>query len=354
MIPDRRIADLKATMPSRVISGWQGREVPRDKFYNDCLTVCVGGGLGDAILSVGPIKRLVQECGDVVIRTHYPDLLGKLTGQPAKDLDDWRGADYWLFLNSIARFDFAAGFGGFPSPQLEARFKTCVEISQRREWAPLIHYHPFGDNILGREAVKRGLNRRTLPYFLLGYEPPAEVEMLQLSGPTIFARGPHITVHDGIDVRQPKMARATKTWELESWMRLVKVIKNEYPEYTIAQIGAKHSRRIEGTTDHRGFTNEYEAMQFVSGASLHIDGDSGLTHAAAHLGVPAAALFGPTNDKFFAYGKTRVIRGEGCAGDCWWLKKEWNQECPIGNKTPVCMDSISVESVMREVRDVLR
>lgn len=54
----------------------------------------------------------------------------------------------------------------------------------------------------------------------------------------------------------------------------------------------------------------YEVAQWLAGASVYIGNDSGITHLAAAVGVPAIALFGPTNPAVWAPPGARVLLGD--------------------------------------------
>ena len=77
---------------------------------------------------------------------------------------------------------------------------------------------------------------------------------------------------------------------------------------------------------------------------LLITNDSGPMHIAAALGRPVVALFGATDPKLTGpYGDNHtVIRKEMDCSPC------FRKPCRHGR--PLCMESITVDDVMREIR----
>lgn len=167
----------------------------------------------------------------------------------------------------------------------------------------------------------------------------------------------YITIHDGYDVSYLNTLvenRATKQWNLDHWVYLVKEFKREYPGYKIFQLGSKTSRPIKGV--HHNLiskTTITEAFDIISNSRLHIDGDSGLMHAATKMNVPCITLWGPTPMDFYGYRQNVNIKSSVCSHACYGLKEDWNNKCPIGYDSPKCMDAITPEQILLEIKKVL-
>lgn len=167
----------------------------------------------------------------------------------------------------------------------------------------------------------------------------------------------YITVHDGYDVSNWKdiEGRSTKQWDLNHWTKLIELIKQSYPDYLIVQLGSNTGRCIPGV--HEQWLNKTKlvrAFDILKLSSLHIDGDSGLVHAATAMKVPCIVMFGPTPDYFYGYPQNLNLRASTCSDACFWLKDDWMKNCPIGHSTPKCMDDITAEMVFRAVSQVLK
>jgi hypothetical protein len=124
--------------------------------------------------------------------------------------------------------------------------------------------------------------------------------------------------------------QAVKCWPLEHWAELVSKLKALHPSLRIVQIGGTSSRPIAGVDDCLiGRIRLGEALWLLQGAALHIDGESGLVHAAYALGTPSVVLFGPTDVGFFGY-RDNVNLNAGVCTPCWWSTPDWLGRCPRG------------------------
>ena len=216
--------------------------------------------------------------------------------------------------------------------------------------------HPLLDNLMGIEGIKRGLTRYDISYASIGIEKTEVVPFRRkLKKKYSLNSIPYITVHDGFDpIMNHTGGRATKTWDMKSWKKLVSMIRAEFEVFKILQVGGPRSRAIPGVD--RNFANSIDfirSAQLIEDARLHIDGESGLVHAAHVMGTPSVVMFGPTPVEFFGYPDNYNIAPRTCGG-CWWLTKTWMEKCPLNYETPECMDSIQPEEVMEVVRNALR
>jgi heptosyltransferase II len=94
-----------------------------------------------------------------------------------------------------------------------------------------------------------------------------------------------------------------------------------------------------------GKTNVRQMMALLSRCSLMVTNDSGPMHVAAALGVPVAAIFGPT-DHTATYPLTehyQIIRREADCAPC------GARQCPTDHR---CMELVSAEDVLKSVRDL--
>ena len=206
--------------------------------------------------------------------------------------------------------------------------------------------HPHEDAAVARYARDLKLDRRSFPYFSLGMNQPDSHTL-----PLRIKSQPqdYITIHDGYEAASAWLVggRATKTWNWTSWNEFVRTFKAEYPDIRVIQLGTTTARPIDGVDECLvNQTTLAEAFELISKSLVHIDGDSGLTHAATALGVPCVVLFGPTPDYFFGYPQNANLRAKTCSDACFWLKPDWLARCPIGYTAPKCMDDISTAEVL--------
>ncbi|WP_176256703.1 glycosyltransferase family 9 protein [Derxia lacustris] len=161
---------------------------------------------------------------------------------------------------------------------------------------------------------------------------------------------PWITLHDGFDAGTGlRPGEAVKCWPLGHWEDLVRRLRAARPDLRLVQIGGPTARRIAGVDDCLlGHADLAEALQVLAGAQLHIDGESGLVHAASALGTPAVVLFGPTDRAFFGHAGNLNLDAGVCA-PCWWSTPDWLGRCPRGLATPACMQALAPAAVAEAV-----
>jgi hypothetical protein len=115
--------------------------------------------------------------------------------------------------------------------------------------------------------------------------------------PRIAIRGPH----HGAVIIHPFSGSARKNWPLANYRALAARIGGPV-EWTAGP--------EELLPEARRFDNLADLAHWISGARLYIGNDSGITHLAAAVGTPTAALFGPTDPAIWcpAGDHVRAIR----------------------------------------------
>lgn len=314
------------------------------------LPIVLTGGIGDNVIARGLVMRIKELVGDVTLYSDHPSVVEDLYRMPCSDAGEFPEYDYSLWLNSVPRFHFSDNFRGFSDDRVGELYLGYKAKESDRKWTAYIHRHPYLDNAMAREAVASGFNRETLPYHLLGmpYQGPV-FDDYRRSG-----RGNYITVHDGFETAQASIGRATKTWKIGFWNYFVQLFREKYPNVGVWQIGGPTSRPIVGV--NQSFVKKKtlkESFNILRGSMLHVDGDSGLVHAARSFRVKSVVLFGPTNAEFFGYPENVNVASRAC-GDCWWLKRDWLANCALGYETPRCMDKIWPQDVMIAVEGMMR
>lgn len=350
---NKALAALRLSIPARAIQGG-----PHKYYKNPPKAVrpiiWATGGLGDALLSMH-IAELIEDKvqQSVIFYTRYPEVVGEFCNLDVRDEKQFIpvGADWWITLNTLALFNFQNNFKGFSSTKVEEMFLAYRAFLSQGDWKFIVNRQPLMENITGVEAVKMGLNRRTLIPKILGLP---EVEFKKKHPSTdLILDGPFITIHDGYDDANDKVkARSTKNWDLDKWNKLILVLKLRFPDVKIIQLGGKTARVID-KVDYSlvNSLSIMDSLAVLSKSLLHIDNESGLVHAAHMLGVRSVVLFGPTNLDFFGYPDNLNIAPHFCAdaGGCWWLKQDWMSKCALGYVSPLCMDSIELGEVFQKI-----
>ena len=147
----------------------------------------------------------------------------------------------------------------------------------------------------------------------------------------------------------------TRSWPHENWEQLAQMIKLDYPEYMIVQIGEKMKKDDDITADIHlnGKTDIEDVKVLLKEAELHIDYDGGLVHLRHILGGgPSVVLFGPTLSARHNYDENIAVSANMC-GDCEWTTAEWLFDCPSGANPPKCMRSITPKLVYESIMPYL-
>lgn len=115
--------------------------------------------------------------------------------------------------------------------------------------------------------------------------PPSGVPRIGLTGP-----------RHGSIVLHPFSGSAKKNWPLQQFRELAEILGP-----VVWTCGPEES--LDGATR---FGNLADLARWLSGASLYIGNDSGITHLAAAVGAPTLALFGPTDPAIWCPAGARV------------------------------------------------
>lgn len=150
----------------------------------------------------------------------------------------------------------------------------------------------------------------------------------------------------------PCAAWPNKRWPAERFGRLAKILRDRHGLTSVVLWGPDEGRLAQlvvGASDDAAMaapeTKLPDLVALARGAKLIVSGDTGPLHIAAALGVPAVALFGPTNPK--RNGPWRVddislSRYEPCSCHyeraCRREKRQW------------CLATITVEEVAEAIQ----
>ncbi len=270
--------------------------------------------------------------------------------------------------------------------KVSAKFPALVQIienikNNQKNIEKYIKTRPFSEGILADKVTLMGLSRETYLNYAAGLKGNEEINAVSSKSVPIFSSMPYnrlqlsihpsevskfnlnregikfITIHDGWDENtrtKNKTGVSTKSYPPEKWAELVKLIKIDFPEYLIVQLGGLgNGSNIDGADINlRGKTTLKEAASIISSSTLHIDTDSGLVHIAACLGTPSAVLFGPTNAAYCSY-KGNINIAPNLCGNCWWSIDDWMDTCPRGLKTAECMYSIEPKTIIEKIKSKL-
>lgn len=346
---------LRSTIPFRVME-YKYVPKPFEKTKRIIqLPVRITGGIGDLILGVGVAEKIAENIG-VVLYSKWPEIAQLFTNIPClheKSIITLGGFECILNINALGIFQFSKDFPGFTNRKIAELYIQNRRFLSQGQWPEIAEHHPRLDHYLGTEAKKHDLFRDSITYASLGLEyRPFRVKPKIKPSPYNFK---YITVHDGHDANNSFKGQATKNWSMSSWKGFVRFFKTVNPDIKIVQIGGPNSRLIPGIhIDRVRMASFDESLSILSGSLCHIDGDSGLTHAATVMGVKCVAMYGPSPIEFFGYPENENLSNKStCAGECWWLTNDWMCHCPVGYEVCEAMADISVGSVLAAVKKVL-
>ena len=159
----------------------------------------------------------------------------------------------------------------------------------------------------------------------------------------------YITFNCGAHIHSEDGTSQTKIWPASHMNRLIQMIKRDYPQYTIIQMGDSNAIKVEGADEYI-FNENLELVKWIlRGSSLHLDSEGGLVHIATQLGTKCVVVFGPTPIWFFGYEGNLNIKSDVC-NECKGLLLDWYTRCLCYDKAK-CMVSIRPEMVYERISE---
>jgi ADP-heptose:LPS heptosyltransferase len=156
-----------------------------------------------------------------------------------------------------------------------------------------------------------------------------------------------------------------RAWGPARFAEVIRRLGIERPDLALVLIGTKAERPLAemvlaqaGETKGQqvlnlaGQTSLVGMLALLEGAELLISNDSGPAHIAAAYGIPEVVLFGPETPVLYGplNDRARVVyRPPYCSPCLHAIDNKHFEDC----SPAVCMDSISVDDVMAEVRALL-
>lgn len=164
-----------------------------------------------------------------------------------------------------------------------------------------------------------------------------------------------ITIHRGVDTN--RTCNSNKLWPMESYNQLIKMIKSEFPEYTIVQLGVNKERcpDMENVDINLvGKTSMTDMVYILKKSLLHIDGEGGQVHIRHAInGGKSVVFFGPTSVDFYGYSENINLYSNVCPHWCEHIKERWDEGCLKTGGIPLCMVKISPEMAFAKIKAYL-
>lgn len=352
---------LRSSLPYRAMNKSKSPMMPGRAPSVDYICFRSSGGIGDMLLCLGPALELAKKCSTrIVFYSKWPEIARLFSQMDCRHEDELmvKGnpiSDCVISMSSIGVFHFTRNFRGFKNKKLESVFIENQHFMYSGLWKEIAMTHPYMDHFLAPEADKLGLNRETVGYRSLGLNFSQRPRPKFRSTKMSTVAGFYITVHNGYDTNHGFKGPSTKNWSTENWGQFVSMFKQRYPACRVIQIGALNSGVIPNVDLNLvGLCSFEESLAVLRQSACHVDSDSGLTHAAAIIGIRSVVLFGPTPAKFFQYDWNKNLTPRDiCKGNCWWVNADWMNRCPVGFDSCQAIDSITPKQVFESVLEIL-
>ena len=311
------------------------------------------GGFGDALLGSCVITALQRKYPNARITAHTHSNVQKMwTGHPNIHHIDNTGVHR---VNNIPKSSamYDAYFDLMPDCYAHYRTNripqtTVIRHTRKREEIDRYKAIPGVLNHLKPFCKDKNFEALDVYNFLYDtdasladmYIPqtPQDMDALKTFLPTLDK---YITVHDWAF-----NGRQTKSWFVDYWERLVRLLKKEYA-LPIVQIGGAGEECLHADIDLRGKTSFGESAEILKHSSLHIDNESTPAHICAGVGTPCVVLCGSTlpywrhRDNFNIVGKHACKECEG--------SPNWYNHCH-DNGSLGCMRTITPDLVMEAIK----
>ena len=333
------------------------------------ILVHVRGGIGDVCMVRLFVVRLRQKFPDAQIYFCYDhkdvvDMVfsdGYIDGYVSRKYDPH---DYDLVISGCHAFNFdyvdlprlhhfaPEWMPAFTQAQtLQKKLKIITQNTPHLDglWAKISV--AYGSTRVANQGLTTGIAVEQNDRAPIKLDKQTLQETLQTLG---LAGQKYITIHDGTNTNTDLHGRAaTRCWPRAHWEQFGRLFKAKFPQIKIVQLGSSNSVPFDfADVCLIGKTTVAQLPYILEGASLHIDGESGMTHLANLTGTRAIVMFGPSPKEYLAYARNVNLRTGGCR-NCMCIYPDWMSRCPLFG-TNRCMHAIIPERVLREAEKLLK
>ena len=164
-----------------------------------------------------------------------------------------------------------------------------------------------------------------------------------------------LTIQRGVGNADSINNQSTRLWSVEYYQELISIIKAQFPQYIIIQLGSPLTDQINGIDiDLRGKTSFEELKVLLVHSKLHIDGDCGMVHIRHFLNAkPSCVLFGPTDESWLGYSENLNLANRPCHTACEWIVPYWRNQCILDLRSPLCQERLTPSNVFKKIQGIL-
>jgi hypothetical protein len=346
------------------------KELRSDKFV---IAFRLTGGIGDFLISARYIRDLLATLGDFQFdiyssRAKTAEWIFSSFPQFRRHYDDCYAVDEVLACYPLAMWltSFVHLYKHLVDWKVVGNFNPQVEVVCRsiddfyaKYWL-LVDKHPRLDGYLGEIAVLNGLKRMNFLQGISGIRYGGKDLFLQTDQHALqkfdLKEKQYLTIHNGFDQQEADRIGiiSSSTKHYPHFEKVIPALRNKFPDMLIVQLGSATSIPINGADRNLlGKTTIEETAEIIKKSRLHADGESGLVHLAACLGITSCVVFGPTSVDYFSYSENINIKPNFC-GNCWWMTETWLKECPRGFDSPRCLSEQDPEILVRNISELLK
>ena len=342
----------------------------------DRLSFFITGGIGDILINLNYCSYLLDYLKDEIktidIFVKNTKLVRELIGESGFNIyhkDEWNQNRVAYLLDfKIDRFPLIVRNNLVLLPlnvnlKLRKLVKLYEKFYQLNE--KIVYNPPKIDALSIQYSIINNQNRLQQPdiYGCLSIDrnnykfSPSISEEQKILNELNLANMKFITLNRGVD-GENRHIESTKLYPLDYYNELVKLIKKEYKEYKIVQLGVSIDKcqLIKGTDLNLvGKTTLNQLKAILKNSMLHIDGEGGMVHLRKSLqGGVSVVIFGPTSADFYGYSDNINISSKACPYNCEWLSNSWAYKCINNTNNHICMKSIDTNLVFKQIKNILK
>ena len=145
--------------------------------------------------------------------------------------------------------------------------------------------------------------------------------------------GQYVTIYSNIS--RNEVRPKAKAWPMRYLVEYVAAVKKIFPALTIVQVGGSDEREIPNVDKNFSGRDLELTKHILANSLLHVGCEGGLIHLATQLGTKCLVLFGPTEEKYYAFKQNLNLVSDFCTPCCF----AWDDgsKCLRGAKEPPCM-----------------
>lgn len=348
---------------------------PKFTYKLDRIAVYISGGLGDILINLNYCYYLLDYLKDDIANIDIyakntcfvKDIIGN-TFFDIYSIDEWRNDDtIYLLSIQVDRYPLIVknnlSLIKNSPPKLKELIKLYEDFYQTNK--KLVYKTPSVDGLSNQYSIINKQNRIQQPdiYSCLGIHgnnykfSPSIIDENKILIELNLNNQKFITLNRGVDGTNI-YSESTKLYPTKYYNKLVELIKNEFKEYKIVQLGVSVERcqLIQGVdVNLLGKTSLNQLKAILKNSILHIDGEGGMVHLRKSLnGGVSVVIFGPTSPIFYGYTDNINIFSNACPLNCEWINDNWSSFCINKKNNHICMNSIEPNTIFEEIKKILK